>query len=140
MLYNIVQSGIAIFSLYSLRYAIDMNISKQISKSYGKSVILENLNSVKFSIHEIMRKMNCRQNETILYYGNYGKTRISVSIWAKSGDFQNSSTSDSISTSECQDLLKILNIKNIKIKIFCCFSKDPHAILSLYHQKDMFYM
>ena len=56
MLYNIVQSGIAIFLLYSLKHAVDMNISKQINKSYGKSVILENLNSVKFSIHALMKK------------------------------------------------------------------------------------
>ena len=57
-----------------------MNISKRISKSYGKSVILENLNSVKFSIHELMRKMYCWQNETILCYGNYRKTRILTGI------------------------------------------------------------
>ena len=80
MLYNIVQSGIAIFSLYSLKHEVDMNISKQISKSYGNSVILENLNSVKFSIHALIRKMYCWQNETILYYGNYGKTRIQSQI------------------------------------------------------------
>ena len=55
MLYNIVQNGIAIFSLDSMKHAFDINISKQISKSYGKSVILENLNSVKFSIHAIMQ-------------------------------------------------------------------------------------
>ena len=59
MLYNIVQSGTAIFSLYSMKHEVDINISKQISKSYGKSVILENLNSVKFSIHAIMRKLYC---------------------------------------------------------------------------------
>ena len=32
MLYNIVQSSIAIFSLYSLKYEIVMDISKQISE------------------------------------------------------------------------------------------------------------
>ena len=59
MLYNIVQSGIAIFLLYSLKHEVDMNISKQISKMYGKSGILENLESVKFSIHVLVRKMYC---------------------------------------------------------------------------------
>ena len=59
MLNTIVQSCIEIFSLYPLKCAIDINISKQISMNYGKSVILENLNSVKFSIHTLMRKMHC---------------------------------------------------------------------------------
>ena len=76
-----IQSGIAIFSLYSWKHTVDMNISKQIIKSYGKFVILEILNSVKFSIHALMRKMCCLQNETILYYGNYGKTLMYSRTW-----------------------------------------------------------
>ena len=48
----------AIFSFYSLKYAIVMNISKQITNK-RKSVILGNLNSVKFSIHALTKKMYC---------------------------------------------------------------------------------
>ena len=59
MLYNIVQCCIAVSSIYFLKYAIVMNISKQISKNSGKSVILENLNSFDLGIHELMKKMYC---------------------------------------------------------------------------------
>ena len=37
MLYNIVQTCIAIFSLYSMKYAIVMDISKQVSKKVSLS-------------------------------------------------------------------------------------------------------